>query len=186
VADAVERFTAPVAAIAQLLPAALPPSYREDWDRTSERLRAEHVPEALCTLLANTRALGAGMDIAELSEQSGVELELAAEVYFQAGEELRMLWLYRAINELPTIGKWQALARVNLRDDAYLAHRRLAQRILLESGASAAARFEHWRARNERTAHLALARVAELQTSGARDFQSLAVNVRELQRLALI
>lgn len=186
VQEAVERFTAPVAAVEKLLPEVLPPSYREDWERTMAQLRKEGVPEALALRLANTRALGGALDIAELAENANVSVTEAAGVYYLAGERFHMLWLYAAINELPTSGKWQALARVNLRDDAYLIHRQLAGRILQTAGASPAERLERWSAANERRVKLGLARLAELQTANTREFATLAVAVREIRKLRLL
>jgi glutamate dehydrogenase len=186
VKDAVQRFTTSVAAVEKLLPEVLPPSYREDWERTVTNLRKERVPETLALRLANTRALGGALDIAELAEHANVSITEAAGVYYLAGERFHMLWLYAAINELPTSGKWQALARVNLRDDAYLIHRQLAGRILQTAGANPQERLERWSAANERRVKLGLARLAELQTANTREFATLAVAVREIRKLRML
>jgi glutamate dehydrogenase len=180
---AVDRFTQPLAELEQLLPAVLPPSYREDWDNTVANLRKEGVPEALALRLANTRALGGALDIAELAEAAKVSLAEAATVYYLCGERFRMLWLYAAINEMPTVGKWQSLARVNLRDDAYRIHRQLAGRVLAQPGGNAQARFESWAKANERHVKFSSDRLAELQATGAREFTTLAVAVREIRKL---
>ena len=184
--QAVERFTEPLAGLERLLPAVLPPSYREDWDNTVTNLNKEGVPDDLALRLANTRALGGALDIAELAEGARVSLADAATVYYLCGERFRMLWLYAAINEMPTIGKWQSLARVNLRDDAYRIHRQLAGRVLAHSngpGDTAQARFDGWIAANERYVKFSSERLAELQATGARDFTTLAVAVREIRKL---
>ena len=181
--QAVERFTQPLAALERLLPSVLPPSYREDWDNTVTNLNREGVPDDLALRLANTRALGGALDIAELAEGAGVSLADAATVYYLCGERFRMLWLYAAINEMSTVGKWQSLARVNLRDDAYSIHRQLAGRVLAHPGDSPQARFEGWIADNERHVKFSSERLAELQATGARDFTTLAVAVREIRKL---
>jgi glutamate dehydrogenase len=184
---AVDRFTAPVAALRALLPGVLPTAYREDWNRSVAAMRADGTPEALAQMLASTRALGGALDIAELADgvsgEVSVPLEDAAAVYFLVGERFRLLWLYAAVNELPTLGKWQSLARVNLRDDAYRSHRLLAESVLRHPGATAEARFEAWVATNRRGVDFALSRLAELQVGGNRDFAGLAVGLRELAKL---
>ncbi|MDE2149958.1 MAG: NAD-glutamate dehydrogenase [Gammaproteobacteria bacterium] len=184
--DAVERFTGPVAQIAATLPAALPPAYREDWQRVVDQLCGGDVPERLAVCLANMRALGGATDIAELAEAAGVPLAEAAAVYYLCGERFRMLWLYAAINDLPTAGKWQALARVNLRDDAYRIHRQLVGRVLCHSGATPQERLEHWVTTNRAGVGLAERRLAEVQAAGNWDFSALAVAVREVRKLRML
>ncbi|HWY25260.1 MAG TPA: NAD-glutamate dehydrogenase [Nevskia sp.] len=180
---AVDRFTQPLAELERQLPAVLPPAYREDWDNTVTNLNKEGVPDDLALRLANTRALGGALDIAELAEGAGVSLADAATVYYLCGERFRMLWLYAAINEMPTVGKWQSLARVNLRDDAYRIHRQLAGRVLTHPGETAKTRFEGWAQDNERHVKFSSDRLAELQATGSRDFTTLAVAVREIRKL---
>ena len=128
-------------------------------------------------------ALGGALDIAELAEGAGVSLADAATVYYLCGERFRMLWLYAAINEMPTVGKWQSLARVNLRDDAYRIHRQLAGRVLEQPGVTPQARFDGWVTAGERHIKFSSDRLAELQASGGRDFSTLAVAVREIRKL---
>jgi len=180
---AVDRFTQPLAELERQLPAVLPPAYREDWDNTVTNLNKDGVPDDLALRLANTRALGGALDIAELAEGAGVSLADAATVYYLCGERFRMLWLYAAINEMPTVGKWQSLARVNLRDDAYRIHRQLAGRVLAQPGETAQARFDGWIKANERHVKFSSERLAELQATGSREFTTLAVAVREIRKL---
>jgi glutamate dehydrogenase len=97
-----------------------------------------------------------------------------------------MLWLYSAINALPTSGKWQALARVNLRDDAYRIHRQVAARILQAHGGTAEERYDNWKNANERRVGLGLARLAQLHSANTRDFATLAVAVREVRKLRML
>ena len=186
IAEAVERFNAPVAQIAAMLPDALPPAYREDWQQTVDRLSQEQVPQALAERLADTRALGGATDIVELAEAAAASLAETAAAYYLCGERFSMLWLYAAINELPTDGRWQALARVNLRDDAYRIHRQLAGRVLLHPGASPQARLEHWFAAHRDAIERSERRLAEIQADGNPDFMALAVAVREVRKLRLL
>ncbi len=180
---AVDHLAGPIADVASLLPEVLPSSYRDEWHRIKEQLRGEGVPEELAARLANTRALGSAPDIAALAEESGASIADAAGVYYLAGERFNMLWLYSAINALSTQGKWQALARVNLRDDAFRIHRQVAGRILATPGATPLDRYEAWKGANERRVNLALSRLAQLQTANLREFETLAVAVREVRKL---
>ncbi|MDP3293327.1 MAG: NAD-glutamate dehydrogenase [Nevskia sp.] len=183
VQEAVERFTATVAELEASLPQALPASYREDWDRSHAAMLADEVPADLARRLANSRALGGALDITELAEASGQPLAEVAAVYFQLGERFRLLWLFAAVNELPVSGKWQSLARVYLRDDAWRIHRTLAAAVLAQDGKDADARIAAWTALRERVARLVETRLAELQAAGTRDFAGLSVAIRELGNL---
>jgi len=183
VQQAVDRFSAPVAALEACLPELLPASYRDDWERSHAAMLDDGVPADLARRLANTRALGAGLDIAELADESGIELSAVAGVYFQLGERFRLLWLFAAINELSTSGKWQSLARVYLRDDAWRIHRALVAAVLAQPGADVEMRLAAWSTARERAARLAQTRLAELQAAGTRDFAGLSVAIRELGNL---
>ncbi|MCX7060416.1 MAG: NAD-glutamate dehydrogenase [Gammaproteobacteria bacterium] len=183
VRDTVERFAAPLAELEARLPDLLPASYREDWQHSCDAMLADGVPAALARRLANTRALGAALDVAELANDAGVPLADAAALYFQIGERFRLLWLFAAINELSTEGRWQSLSRVNLRDDAWKIHRRLAAAALAFAGDDAEARISAWFASRARAAAFAQTRLAELQAAGSRDVAALSVGVRALADL---
>ncbi|HEX4872187.1 MAG TPA: NAD-glutamate dehydrogenase [Nevskiaceae bacterium] len=183
VGEIVERYAAPVAALDALLPEVLPAAYREDWQRGRDPLIADGLPESLATRLASTRVLGSALDVADLASEAAVPLELAARVYFGVGERLRLLWLLSGVVGLGVQGKWQALARNHLREDAYRLQRQLAGRVLTAHGGSAAERLEAWLAAHEGEVRLALERLQELQSANALDYAGLTVALRELQRL---
>ncbi|WP_292997294.1 NAD-glutamate dehydrogenase [Nevskia sp.] len=180
---AVERFTAPLAELMTLLPGLLPPAYRDDWDRAEAAMQADGVPAALSQRLANSRVLGGALDISELAEAAGCGLAQTAAVYFRIGERFRLLWLFAAINDLPTTGKWQSLSRVNLRDDAWHIHRQMTAAALAFPGADPDVRIDGWIASRERAVNVAQGRLAELQAAGTRDFAGLAVAIREIGNL---
>jgi len=181
--DIVARYAEAVAAIEALLPGALPPSYREDWQRADEGLRQSGVPEALAIRTANLRVLGSALDIAELGHDAGRPLAEAAAVYFETGERFRLPWLHAAILALPAAGKWQGLARGQLRDDVYGAQRRVAARALGFAGDSAEARVKQWLDARGAPVKAVLERLQELHVNGAPDLAGLSVAVRQLAEL---
>ena len=183
VLEAVDRFSAAIRELEGLLPDLLPPSYREDWDRTLSQLESEGVPAELAARLAATRVLGAAPDITELALQSNLTLKEAATAYFAVGEHFRLLALYAAINSLQVLGKWPALARGNLRDDLYHIHRLLTGRVLRMAGPGAGQRLEQWCTAHALRVRFAEQRIAELRVAGAMDFAGLVVAVRELRKL---
>ncbi|WP_428312374.1 NAD-glutamate dehydrogenase [Hydrocarboniphaga sp.] len=183
VSDLIACYREPVAQLEASLPSILSPAYREEWDRSYNAIVADKVDEPLAHSLANTLVLGCALDIADLAEQAAMPLAETAAVYFAVGERLRMPWLHSAILALKVSDQWQALARNNLRDDAYKIHRRITARVLTQEGANAEARIDAWTAAHEREVRFAMNRVAELQASNGADFQALAVAVREVRKL---
>jgi glutamate dehydrogenase len=179
----VQHFSAAVARLEKLLPAVLPPSYREEWERAVAATTQEGASEELAAMLANTKVLGAALDIIELSEDAKVPMEEAAAVYFHTGERFRMPWIYSAIVALQVSSQWQALARTNLRDDAYRLHHLLAARILRHTGADPEARINAWVAEHEQKVQFVLGRLQELRSGNAADFPALVVAVRDLRKL---
>ena len=181
--EIVGHFQKGVRALTKGLPGLLPPSYREDWDRAVSDMKGQGLPEDLAITLANTKVLGSAPDIIELSIDAEVSLDVAAEVYFAVGEQLRVPWLLASIVALQVQGKWQALARSNLRDDTYRLHRLLAGRILEHEGETAAQRIASWTEANPEKIAFAHERLQELQSADGDDFLALAVGVRELRKL---
>ena len=183
IGEIVEHFQPPSRELEAQLPGMLPPSYREDWDKAVSAMREEGLSEALAIRLANTKVMGSAPDIIQLANAANVSLAVAAEVYFAVGEQLRVPWLLASIVALQVQGKWQALARSNLRDDTYRLHRLLAGRILEHEGDTAEARIQAWSDQHPDKIRFGRERLQELQSADGDDFLALAVGVRELRKL---
>lgn len=98
-----------------------------------------------------------------------------------------MLWMHRAINSLEVSGRWPALARATLRDDAHRLHGLITEQVLRESGEAPEDLFEAWAQRHEEPVAFARRRIGEIQdSSDAADFLGLSVAVRELRKLRLM
>jgi glutamate dehydrogenase len=186
VGDNVSFFERSVAEVEALLPDLLPASYREEWSRAAAALIAEGVPAELANRMASTRVLGSALDIVELAHAAKVPLAEAATVYFETGERFHMPWIYAAINGLQVNGQWHALARGNLRGDAYRLQRMLAEHILEHPGENAAQRIQAWAEPHQDRVAFAENRLRELRNSGTVDFMGLVVAVRELRKLRKI
>ncbi|MGH8445932.1 MAG: NAD-glutamate dehydrogenase, partial [Solimonas sp.] len=184
--EAVAGFGEGVDALTALLPDALPGSYRSDWEKAVAAMLADGVPVGLAHQLANTMVLGSALDIIELAGDAKVPLAEAARVYFMVGDRLGMLWLLSTIIAFPATSKWQALARSNLREDAYRLHRRIAGRVLQFDSDSAEGKFEGWQQANSAKIRFGIQRLQELQAGGVPDFMTLAVAVRELRKMRML
>jgi glutamate dehydrogenase len=184
IGSAIALFKQPLADIEALLPEALPPTYRGDWDKAVAAMEKDGTPAKLARQLGNTMVIGSGPDIVELAMERDVSLAEAAGVYFGIGDKLRILWLLSSIIGLQVQGMWQALARSNLRDDTYRLHRLIAARILRLPGKTPEERIEAWIKTNEARVKFGIQRLQELHVSTPVDFLVLAVGVRELRKLS--
>ncbi|MGB0211855.1 NAD-glutamate dehydrogenase [Algiphilus sp.] len=184
ITDSMARLGEPLARVAALIPDGLPPSYREDWEHAVARWTEKGVPEATARRFADTLVLGSAPDIVETAAATGTSPEVAAAVYFAVGERLHVLWLLSSIVGLQVSGRYQALARANLREDTYRLHRRVAERVLDETeGDDGGARVAQWLERQGAAAEGVIARIEALQTHTPHDFMSLTVGVRALRQV---
>ena len=184
IADAIGRLKKPVAELEGLLPGLLPPTYRADWDKAVAGMEKDGTPPKLARQLANTMVIGSAPDVVELALEQEVPLAEAAGVYFGIGDRLAILWLLSSIIGLQVQGTWQALARSNLRDDAYRLHRLISRQVLKYPGKTAEERIEAWTREHEQRVRFGIQRLQELHVSTPVDFLVLAVGVRELRKLA--
>ncbi|MDX1803022.1 MAG: NAD-glutamate dehydrogenase [Alcanivorax sp.] len=181
--EAVERFQADIGKLERLLPEILPGSYLAQWQQAVAGMEEDGVPTAEARQLANTMVLGSAPDIIELASSSQVPLEEAAEAYFLVGDRLHILWLLSSVIALSVQGRWQALARANLREDTYRLHRQVAARVLEQEGEDAEARFKAWQDQSLSKVRFGIRRLQTLQADSSQDFMTLAVGIRELRKL---
>ena len=181
----VERYQATAQALEEALDTVLPDQYAEQRRDLQEALKQRGAGQELALQFANHGILGSALDIALLSEQCGFDAKAVAREYFRVGALLSLPWLLASINRLDADNRWQALARSNLREDAYVQHRQVLARALRCEGESAAQRVDHWQQETAQQLEFAGARLAELSALGQPDFAALTIAMGELQRLSL-
>jgi glutamate dehydrogenase len=143
------------------------------------------VPETFAQRIARLDSLFAALDIVEVGSETGRPIDAVAGVYFGVGGRLDLQWLSQQIVSLPVEGRWQALARVALRDDLSALARSLARSVLDGAAGSgeAPALLAAWEAKRE----FGLARcrqlLADLKPSPSLDMAMLSVLLRELRAL---
>ena len=188
--EAAAPLEEPLARVMADVPAALPEAYRRDWDAAVERWCAQGVPRDTAERYAGTLVMGSAPDILQVARDTQRAPEQAAAVYFAIGQRLDVLWLLSSIVGLQVSGRYQALARANLREDTYRLHRRITQRVLAESPEGpvddAAACIEDWLAARGDAAYDLLGRLEGLRSHTPHDFMSLTVGVRALRQIRQI
>jgi glutamate dehydrogenase len=105
-------------------------------------------------------------------------------MYTALSDRLGIIWLHRSVEGLVVAGRWQALARSNLRDEFYRIRRDLTAALLRARGkASLEARFEHWLAENAVGIRKLDTILEEMKRRQEIDFATLSVAAQELRKL---
>jgi glutamate dehydrogenase len=168
VAEAVSRYSASVAALADALPTLLQP----------EPLVSEGVPEPLAQRVAYSEALVPALHLAEIAASSGLDVTSVAQVYFALGTRLELDWLRNRIVALPRDTRWQAMARAALRDDVYAEQAALTAEVIRAGG-----NIDAWSAQNADAVERCLQVLGDMKSGGAPDLAKLSVAVREIRNL---
>ncbi len=185
IADMVQRYQSTAHSLEDALDQVLPAEYTQQRTDAQSALREQGVSAELALQYANHGILGSALDIAVLSEQCEFSTGDVAREYFRIGALLNLPWLLSSINQLDVDTRWQALARNNLREDAYVQHRQVVARALQCNGDSAAERVDCWTQKAAQQLEFANTRLSELSALGQPDFAALTIAMGELQRLSL-
>jgi glutamate dehydrogenase len=130
------RFAPSVRSIAASIFDLLPPSDRNLVSERSLRFAEAGVPEALATRIGGTMFLAAALDVADLAERSGQELDQAARVYYAVGAQFALDEMRIAARRLRAETPWQKQAVEATIDDLFALQTDLAARILASSGST--------------------------------------------------
>jgi glutamate dehydrogenase len=187
IADLVARYTPGAQLLATAVPAVLDADDRAAYDQRQSELLAAGVPQALADRVAGMAALLPTLDIVEVADLTGRDLETVMYASFEIGARLQLSWLRDRILDLPRGDRWQALARSALRDD--LAHlvAELSTEVL-ESGAANATAGEliaAWEASREHALERCLGVLSDIRASQIYDTTTLPVALRELRNLVV-
>jgi glutamate dehydrogenase len=153
----------------------------------SQQLEELEVPVALAewgTQILHSFGL---LDVVEVAQQTGRDLDEVAGVYFVLSERFRVDDLLTKISLLPREDRWQTLARMALRYDLYAALAALTSEVLTASLAGALTpeeRVNEWAQLNEASMERVRNAIGEFDTSGA-DLAALSVLLRQIRTLVM-
>ncbi|HUD96933.1 MAG TPA: NAD-glutamate dehydrogenase domain-containing protein, partial [Woeseiaceae bacterium] len=157
---------------------------KERQKRVSEENMEQGVPEKLSRKMAALLLTRGGLDISDLARTSNKDVVETARMYTALSDRLGIIWLHRSVEGLVVTGRWQALARSNLRDEFYRIRRDLTAALLRARGkASLEARFEHWLAENAVGIRKLDTILEEMKRRQEIDFATLSVAAQELRKL---
>ncbi|MGH8993072.1 MAG: NAD-glutamate dehydrogenase, partial [Acidimicrobiia bacterium] len=110
-------FAAGAAAVADLLPGLLSVADGAALTAMAGSWVEAGVAPDLAARVAALRFLTPALDVVDIGERLGRPVEEVGAAYFTLGERLELGWVSARIEVLPRDDRWQALARVALRDD---------------------------------------------------------------------
>ena len=122
------------------------------------------------------------IDIADIADREPAEV---AQTYFALMDYLGTDGLLTAVSGLPRDDRWQALARLAVRDDIYGSLRALCLDVLAvgEPGETGAEQIAEWEACNGSRIERARRTLAEIHSGDARDLATLSVAARQIRSM---
>lgn len=184
IVKAVERLKAPMQTVYSRANSIVVGSGKNRQKTTAAELSSMGVPDKLAKKMAALLLTRGGLDIADLATEMNADVMATASMYARLSEHLGIVWLHRRVENLAVEGRWQAMARSNLRDEFYRCRRDLAARILQNVGdKTPAEEYESWLAANANGVKKFESILAEMKLRAEVDFATLSVAAQELRKL---
>lgn len=142
------------------------------------------VPEKLAKKMAALLLTRGGLDITDLTNRHRKEIIPTAQMYAILSHRLGIVWMNRSVENLHVEGRWQALARSNLRDDFYRIRRDFVTRLFSNrSRKTPQELFDVWTEKNATAIRVFDSVLADMQLKQDVDFATLSVASQELRKL---
>jgi glutamate dehydrogenase len=142
------------------------------------------VPDLLAKKMAGLLLTRGSLDIADLAVTYKKDVLQAAKMYALLSERLGVVWLHHAVENLQVDGRWQAMARGNLRDEFYAYRRDLATKFLCRrSRLSPVDLFHKWVEQRASSIGKYDTVLREMKLREELDFATLSVAAQELRKL---
>ncbi|MCD5420271.1 NAD-glutamate dehydrogenase [Rhodococcus pyridinivorans] len=115
-------------------------------------------PEDLASRVAELLHVFCLLDISDIADITGRDVTHVADLYFALSEHLRINYYLTAVTSLPHGNRWDALARLALREELYAVLRAVVLDVFTEVDDDTPSGLDHWMASN----HARLARASRL------------------------
>jgi glutamate dehydrogenase len=155
-------------------------------DNAQKAWMALGVPEKLANRMSLLLVTRAAVDIADVAAERKRDVLDTARVYSTINDGLGLQWLHNSAEDLKVSGRWQAMARSNLRDEFYRIRRDIALRLLTRRGKTDPGEVARkWlQIREDKVARFQNM-IEEMKLRGKSDFATLSVAAQELRDLTL-
>ena len=157
---------------------------RDRQKNAAEDYMRHGVPEKLARQMASLLLTRGGLDISDLTNRFRKDILATGRMYAVMSDRLGIVWMNRCVERLEVEGRWQALARSNLRDDFYRIRRDFAVTLFAgRSRKSPEETFEAWLQSNTPALRKFESILSEMQLRQDIDFATLSVAAQELRKL---
>ncbi|MEM9207680.1 MAG: NAD-glutamate dehydrogenase [Pseudomonadota bacterium] len=180
----VERLKEGMTTVYTRTSAVLSTAARERHNRAVAEYIELGVPDKLADRMATLKLTRAALDIADLAAEYQRDVMESARVYSAFNENLGIAWLHAGAEDMRVHGRWQSIARRNLREKFYLIRRDLAAGMLKSrSRKDVAVLVDDWLSQRHENVERFKQMLSEMRLRNAVDFASLSVAAQELQDL---
>jgi glutamate dehydrogenase len=184
IVDAVEHLKEGMATIYARAYSFVSPVAKERLKLIPEEQVNLGAPDKLARKMSGLLLTRGGLDITDLAKIHRKDTVETARMYSNLSDRLGFIWLNRCVEDLEVEGRWQAIARSNLRDEFYQLRRELAGRLLSRrSKKPPVEMFEAWLKKNEIAVRQFDVVLAEMRLRQQSDFAVLSVAVQEIRKL---
>ncbi|NNC76475.1 MAG: NAD-glutamate dehydrogenase [Woeseiaceae bacterium] len=157
---------------------------RERHQNAAEKLVGMGVPENIADRMSTLLLTRAALDIADLAAEHKRDVLETAKLYSAFNENLGLYWLHVSVEDLAVQGRWQAIARSNLREEFYRIRREIASQLLRKrSNRDINVRVEEWLTAHADSVDHYKQMVEEMKLRGNVDFATLTVAAQVLREL---
>ncbi len=185
--ELIEHFASRVLKLEKIIPTLMAGFTRKYLDELITEFQKAGLSKETAERIATFRAIYTSLNIIDVSTRENFDLIRTAEVYFAAGERVNMVWFRDQINHDSREGRWNALARLTLRDELDTAQRALTVAIL-KSGTNSlptATLIQNWMENNKDALKRWDQLLSMLHSSTNIEYSMFFIAVRELLSLVL-
>jgi glutamate dehydrogenase len=181
----VKRFRPGVSEAFAALPAIVAGRGAQRYADEARELESVGFPTAIAQHIAALSLMTQAFDIIELAREFRLPVPDVGQLYFTLAKELKLDLLREQIEGLPVEGRWRAMARATLRETLAQEQRALLRSVLSARGAATASSAALGAWLEKRRAEVARVQrgLDDMQMSGAMDFATLSVALKEISRL---
>jgi glutamate dehydrogenase len=158
---------------------------KERQKKAAQEYIRDGVPEKLAKKMAALLLTRGGLDIVDLANEHKKDHVETAKMYAKLSDRLGIIWMNRNVESLEVEGRWQAIARSNLRDEFYRIRRDIVGDVFrARSRGTPEERLMRWMERNAVAVRKFDAILAEMRLRNDIDFATLSVAAQELRKLS--
>ena len=169
------------------LPEILDDRYKAMLDEQVASLISNEVPEELARRIANFIPLSTAFDIAEIIKNFNQPVQFAAQIYFDVGNRLELMWIRQKVSVLPVENQWHNLAKSRLSDDIHSHQFAIASDVVRDAKTKEPSQaVSNWMERNQNSCRMLANIISDMKSIPKIDFATLSVAISEVHLLSRV